>query len=195
MTKRKNGPINTQNGPLDREIESAARYILERRHNLDPSKWRDRADPKSHIPVSRFNDPARIGRIIGNAIKHARAIHNELGKLREDLEFGRLDSGDDSNSINDLHSRLLDADGHAMRALVALVDSRHFMPKSRGTRALPEQQIAARLAVAYCERDPRKAREVAKQIMLKAKLDVPTERALSTWIKKARDDFGISSGK
>lgn len=195
MAKRKNGRIVTQNGLSDGEIESAARYILERRRALDPSTWRDPTDPKSHIPVSKFNDPKRIGRIIGEAIKNARAIHNAVGKLREDLAFGRLDSGDDSNAVNELHSRLLDADQHAMRALVALVDSCHFMPKQRGTRALTEQQTAVRLAVAICERNPRKARAVAKQIMIKADLDVPTDKSLSNWITQAKNDLGFSNGK
>jgi hypothetical protein len=164
-------------------IESAVEYLIERRKR--PNTFRAENDPLKHIPDDQFTNPKAFQARLDRLIKHLNAVGRETQKLMFDFHYGRLDPFGSAAKLIDA------ARDKTLLALVHVLDAKKCTVSPRRTRLLDEQRSAVRLAEGiYGANQPRKVRQVAKEIMRGARIKEPTDRAITQWLKEFRRQNG-----
>lgn len=206
MKKRKRTDV-TQHGRsqsdmnIDLEIKEAISYLLEMRKM--PQTLRAPDDP-SHLSDGHFINPDRIQNLLNKISRSLKAIDTATAKLETDFVYGRIDP------YGEAHSYIRKVRGISLTALGPLSDAQHIFQakkpyirayirsqkrlhntqvpaKQKGIRADYEQHSAVRLADSIIGvTAPRRVREVALRIMTGAKIEPPSDRAITQWLAALR---------
>ncbi|MFA7522993.1 MAG: hypothetical protein WCY71_08745 [Halothiobacillaceae bacterium] len=167
---------------LSREIKKCAEYLIEKQSR---DEWLTGRDLEPGEAITLRDD-------LKMRLEKAERLADELLKITEPLcvmtELGRA-----GIVFGSIQQRARQAQDHAVMAKVEISRAiRECIPAPR-TRAMELQRSAARLAYGLAgEAQPRKVREVAMKIITEAKLDQPSDRALTNWISEEKEKDRLS---
>ena len=114
-------------------------------------------------------------------------VESRLQKLRAHFQLGEMVPFDDVEPRMDRAFELVLSARVEIAGAMVETTSRH----PPGTRAMRQQETAVKLAYAAVgETQPRRVREVARRIMLEARLEEPDERTITNWIKTLKAENG-----
>lgn len=173
---------------LTREVRSCAKYLREkavrdvRLGSVRPT-YQD-IEATGLRDVGLYDYASLVDEIRSISEKLAPMVER-LNKLSEHFAHSRLEL------YSDIEGEIEGAREHAAGAKVRVDVAINRLEGTRppNSKAMPLQKSAVRLAHAIAgATQPRSVRSIAKRIIQEAKLEPPSEIALTKWLKEIRDD-------
>lgn len=166
------------NFDLQREIDDCVRYLISRKEHEDAAgrSFYDESGCSNFLGQLETTES-----VLDKAVK-------QLQRITTQFEFGKMDKF--SNVEKSIHQ----ACDQALNAWVSVHNIRRQvrLENTGKTRELSLQKSAVRLAYAMQNNiGKRSIRSVSEKIMLGAKLDLPTDSAITLWLQEFKAECKI----
>lgn len=156
---------------LEQSVRDAAQYIRDRRRS-------------AHLWEKRANDHAIIKKKLDRVQRRVESALTELGDLQWDTRFHER-----WFAYSEVRQYVQRAREQIGNALGPLSDAQVIIRRPPPTRSMREQQTALRLAEAIIgATHPRKVRGIARRIMMEADIQLPTDEAMTKWLRQIRQE-------